>query len=194
MRRVAALVGAALLAALAAPELPRYSAERRVGWATAAFKQLLESSPSQGGDTLRQVQAVGELALSTTTALPGDPRPWMIGASSFLVTGQPQRALDFYRAALGTGERSEIDLNLGRAYAGLNRRDAARRAPREDRGPRRGPARRPSRGPSPASVGLSRRSAVGRPSFERLPTTDYRLPPTGSPGRSRSSRSPRRGA
>jgi tetratricopeptide (TPR) repeat protein len=49
----------------------------------------------------------------------------MIGASSFLVTGQPQRALDFYRAALGTGERSEIDLNLGRAYAGLNRRDAA---------------------------------------------------------------------
>jgi hypothetical protein len=65
------------------------------------------------------------MALSTTTALPGDPRPWMIGASSFLVTGQPQRALDFYRAALGTGERSEIDLNLGRAYAGLNRRDAA---------------------------------------------------------------------
>jgi hypothetical protein len=125
MRRVAAILGTALLAALAAPELPRYSAERRVGWATAAFKQLLESSPSQGGDTLRPLQAVGEMALSTTTALPGDPRPWMIGASSFLVTGQPQRALDFYRAALGTGERSEIDLNLGRAYAGLNRRDAS---------------------------------------------------------------------
>jgi tetratricopeptide (TPR) repeat protein len=126
VKLVAAFLGTALLAALAAPELPRYSAERRVGWATAAFQQLLDSSqPQQGGDTLRRLQAVGEMALSTTTALPGDPRPWMIGASSYLVTGQPQRALDFYRAALGTGERSEIDLNLGRAYAGLNRRDAS---------------------------------------------------------------------
>ena len=125
MRLLAAIVGTALLAALAAPEIPRYSAERRVGWATAAFQQLLESSQPQGPDTGRQLQAVGQMALSTTTALPGDPRPWMIGASSFLVTGQPQRALDFYRAALGTGERSEIDLNLGRAYAGLNRLDAA---------------------------------------------------------------------
>ncbi|HEY4230406.1 MAG TPA: hypothetical protein VGO79_09550, partial [Thermoanaerobaculia bacterium] len=112
MKIVGAILGTVLLAALAAPELPRYSAERRVGWATAAFKQLLESSQPQGPDTPRQLQAVGEMALSTTTALPGDPRPWMIGASSFLVTGQPQRALDFYRAALGTGERSEIDLNL----------------------------------------------------------------------------------
>ena len=125
MKLVGAVLATALLVGLAAPELPRYSAERRVGWATAAFQQLLSSSQPQGPDTLRQVQAVGELALSTTTALPGDPRPWMIGASSFLVTGQPQRALDFYRAALGTGERSEIDLNLGRALAGLNRRDAA---------------------------------------------------------------------
>ncbi len=125
MKIAAALLGAALLAALAAPELPRYAAERRVGWATAAFQQLLGSSPPQGSDAVRPLQAVGELALSTTTALPGDPRPWMIGASSFLVTGQPQRALDFYRAALGTGERSEIDLNLGRAYAELHRAEAA---------------------------------------------------------------------
>jgi hypothetical protein len=125
MRLAAALLGTALLAALAAPELPRYSAERRVGWATAAFQQLLESSSQKGPDTVRQLQAVGELALSTTTALPGDPRPWMIGASSFLVTSAPQRALDFYRTALGTGERSEIDLNLGRAYAALNRTAAA---------------------------------------------------------------------
>ncbi len=118
-----ALLGAALLAALAAPELPRYAAERRVGWATAAFRELLDAPG--GADTLRRLQATGEVALSTTTALPGDPRPWMIGASSYLVTGQPQRALDFYRSALGTGERSEIDLNLGRAYAALGRRDAS---------------------------------------------------------------------
>ena len=78
--RLLALLGAALLAALAAPELPRYSAERRVGWATAAFRELLDAPG--GADTLRRLQATGELALSTTTALPGDPRPWILGASS----------------------------------------------------------------------------------------------------------------
>jgi tetratricopeptide (TPR) repeat protein len=123
VRLLAALLGAVLLAFLAAPELPRYAAERRVGWSTAAFQSLLEAP--QIPDTQHKIQAVGELALTTTTALPGDPRPWMLGASSLLVTGQPQRALDFYRAALGTGERSEIDLNLGRAYAAIGRRDAA---------------------------------------------------------------------
>jgi hypothetical protein len=120
---VVAAVGALLVAALAAPELPRYAAERRVGWATAGFQQLLAAP--QDANTRRQLQAVGEIALSATTSLPGDPRPWMIGASSYLVTSQPQRALDFYRSALHTGERSEIDLNLGRALAAINRRDAA---------------------------------------------------------------------
>jgi hypothetical protein len=33
------------------------------------------------------------------------------------VRGQGLEALDFYRDALATGERAEIDLNLGRAHA-----------------------------------------------------------------------------
>jgi len=123
VRLLGALLGAVVLAFLAAPELSRYVAERRVGFATAAFQELVAAPPIP--DTPPKIQAVGILALSTTTALPGDPRPWMIGASSLLVTGQPRRALDFYRSALGTGERSEIDLNLGRTYAALGRRDAA---------------------------------------------------------------------
>jgi tetratricopeptide (TPR) repeat protein len=44
------------------------------------------------------------------------------------VTNQPQPALETYREAFATGERSEIDLNLGRAYAMLGRRENAERA------------------------------------------------------------------
>lgn len=123
MRRLGSIAFVLALAALLAPEFPRYAAERRVGFATAAFQSLLEKSgePEAG----RRILAVGELALSTTAALPGDPRPWMLGASSFLVTGQPDRALEYYRSALGTGERAEIDLNLGRAYASLARKESA---------------------------------------------------------------------
>jgi hypothetical protein len=117
-----ALAACVLLLALAAPEIPRYAAEKRVGWSTAAFQSLLDAP--QAPDTLARIESVGELALSTTAALPGDPRPWMIGASSYLVTAQPQRALEFYRSALGTGERSEIDLNLGRSYIAIGRREA----------------------------------------------------------------------
>ena len=61
-------------------------------------------------------------------ALPADPRPWIIGGSAYLVTRQPERALQNYREALRTGERAEIDLNLGRAYAMGGRPDDSRAA------------------------------------------------------------------
>jgi len=117
---------AVVLAALAAPELPRYAAERRVGWATSAFRALLDraSDPETG----RNLVAVGQLALRTAARLPGDPRPWVLAGSSCLVTGQPDRALEYYREGFATGERPEIDLNLGRAYAALKRDDSARAA------------------------------------------------------------------
>ena len=117
------IAAAVVLAGLAAPELPRYSADRRVGRATAAFQESLDAP--RGAETSRRILAAGELALAATSALPGDPRPWMVAAASNLLTGQAERALEFYREAFATGERSEIDLNLGRAYAGLARQDAA---------------------------------------------------------------------
>lgn len=123
MRRLGSIAFVLLMAALLAPEFPRYAAERRVGVATAVFQSLLEKSGEP--ETRRRILAVGELALSTTAALPGDPRPWILAASSYLVTGQPERALEYYRSALSTGERAEIDLNLGRAYASLSRKESA---------------------------------------------------------------------
>ena len=126
MRRVATIAAAALLAALAWPELFRYSAERRLGDATNAFRALLERASDP--DTGRNLIVVGQAGLAVAGALPGDPRPWILGGSSFLVTNQPQPALETYREAFATGERSEIDLNLGRAYAMLGRRENAERA------------------------------------------------------------------
>ena len=126
MRRLAGLLLVLALAALVAPEFARYRAERRVGYATASFRSLLDRAGDP--ETAQNIQIVGALALSTTGALPGDPRPWMLVGSSFLVTGQPERALEFYREAFATGERAEIDINLGRGYGMLRRADSAEAA------------------------------------------------------------------
>ncbi len=113
----------AVLAALVWPEFRRYAAERRVGFATAAFRELLERAGDPGASA--NILGVGRLALSAVPGLPGDPRPWIVAGSAFLVTRQPERALENYRQALATGERAEIDLNLGRAYALARRRESA---------------------------------------------------------------------
>ena len=59
-------------------------------------------------------------AAATGTAisadLPYDPRPLILAGSSRLLARRPQEALDYYRRAFATGERAEIDLNVGRAY------------------------------------------------------------------------------
>lgn len=126
MKRLLPIALAAALAALAAPELPRYAAERRIGSATNAFRALLDRAGDP--ETANNIASIGELALTTAGRLPGDPRPWVLAGSSCLVTRRPERALEFYREAFATGERAEIDLNLGRAYAMLNREDSARAA------------------------------------------------------------------
>ena len=126
MRRLGSLALLLLLAVLLAPEFPRYAAERQIGMATAAFQSLLDKSDDP--EAPARIRAIGELALSTTGRLPGDPRPWMLGASSYLVTRDPERALGYYRSALATGERAEIDLNLGRASAFLSRQGNANAA------------------------------------------------------------------
>ncbi len=123
MRTVARLAAVLLLGALAWPEIPRYEAERRVGFATSAFRDLLDRIGEPGATP--EILEVGSLALGTAARLPGDPRPLILAASSFLVTSQPERALELYRDALGTGERAEIDLNLGRSYALLRNKENA---------------------------------------------------------------------
>jgi hypothetical protein len=117
------LAAVAALTWLVAPEIPRYRAERRIGLATAAFRSLVERLNQP--DAATELMRVGRVALASTPDLPGDPRPYMISGSAFLVTGQPEPALDSYREAFATGERAEIDLNLGRAYALARRTESA---------------------------------------------------------------------
>ena len=130
MNRVRRLLESAVLvaglAALAWPEIPRHAAERRLGYATFGFRTLLDRPADT--ETARNIAVLGQFALGTTGRLPGDPRPWVLAGSSCLVTGQPERALELYREAFATGERAEIDLNLGRAYAMAKREVSARAA------------------------------------------------------------------
>ena len=123
MKTILRLAAVAVLVWLVAAEIPRYRAERRIGLATAAFRSLVDrlNQPDAAAELLR----VGRVALASTPDLPGDPRPYMIAGSAFLVTGQPEPALDSYREAFATGERAEIDLNLGRAYALARRTQSA---------------------------------------------------------------------
>jgi tetratricopeptide (TPR) repeat protein len=126
MKIVARLAAAAFLVWLVAPELARYRAERRIGIATAAFQTLVERAGQP--EVAAELLQVGRIAQASTPDLPGDPRPWMIAGSAFLVTGQPEPALESYREAFATGERAEIDLNLGRAYLLARRPESAEAA------------------------------------------------------------------
>jgi tetratricopeptide (TPR) repeat protein len=72
--------------------------------------------------------SAAERALAAAARLPSDPRPRLVAGSVRLVENKPREALDFYRDALGTGERAEIDLNLGRAHALAGERPEAQAA------------------------------------------------------------------
>jgi tetratricopeptide (TPR) repeat protein len=113
LSRVAA--GAVLLAALW-PEVARYRGERELRKGTDELRRALATSPSveEARPALERTTA---FALAAARDLPGDPRPRVLAGSARLVAGRGPEALDFYRDALATGERAEIDLNLGRAHA-----------------------------------------------------------------------------
>lgn len=98
------------------PELARYRAERRIKAATGAFRLLL-ANPVSATSAYAAFDRVTEVALSATPDLPGDPRPWIVAASSQLASGRPERSIELYREALARGERAEIHFNLGRAYS-----------------------------------------------------------------------------
>ncbi len=124
MRILRPLLVLAALIALLRPEPPRYAAERRLRVAGAAFQFLLAPT-EQVPDTNSALDRVAELALSATRALPGDPRPWTLAGSAQLTAGRGERALELYRSAFTRGERAEIDMNLGRAFALLERGEDA---------------------------------------------------------------------
>ena len=116
MRQIgAALIGLALVAALV-PEFFRYRAEHRLYEASALFRSLLARGNAAAGETT-MLDAVAALAMQAAEGLAGDSRPLILAGSARLVEHRHGEALTLYRCALSIGERAEIDLNLGRAYA-----------------------------------------------------------------------------
>lgn len=122
-----AVAVAAALAFLAWPEIARYRAERQLGAANAAFELVLDR-PAEIQNAVEVLPRVSERAAAAASSIPGDSRGWVLAGSCQLVAGRPDRALEFYRRALATGERAEIHLNLGRAEALLGELDPAEAA------------------------------------------------------------------
>ena len=127
MRGLFRLAAVLALVLAAWPELARYRGERQLRRATSELRHALSASRSveEAGPALERVAAN---ALSAAANLPGDPRPRMVAGSARLVARRPQDALALYRDALATGERAEIDLNLGRAHALAGERPEAQTA------------------------------------------------------------------
>ncbi len=119
----AALISLALVAALV-PEFFRYRAERRLYDASALFRSLISQGNAAAGETA-MLDAVVTLAMQAAEGLAGDSRPLILAGSARLVERRPDEALALYRRALSIGERAEIDLNLGRAYALAGNQQAA---------------------------------------------------------------------
>jgi tetratricopeptide (TPR) repeat protein len=116
--------GAALLLVLVAgPELRRYRAERELRQSTQVVKGLLAEPGAAVPPAL--LDATAARAAGAAGDLPGDARPLITAGAADLLARRPERALERYRAAHALGERAEIDLNAGRAYALLDRRAEA---------------------------------------------------------------------
>ena len=116
MKILARLLAGALLLAALWPEFSRYRGERELRSGTDALRRALATSRTveQARPALERTVAS---ALIAARDLPWDPRPRVLAGSARLVAGRGRDALDFYRDALATGERAEIDLNIGRAHA-----------------------------------------------------------------------------
>ncbi|HEV2063129.1 MAG TPA: O-antigen ligase family protein [Thermoanaerobaculia bacterium] len=124
----AIVVRLALVAVLAAalwPEIPRYAAERRLRAAQGALRFVLMRT-TEVTDPPAALARVADLALGASGALPGDPRPYVLAGAARRAAGEGDRALELFRSALATGERAEIDLNLGRTSEALGRMDESR--------------------------------------------------------------------
>lgn len=115
LRILRGLLLAGVLAWALAPELPRYRGERTLRPAADALRYLVSHS-AEVSDPRGALDRIQEIALSAAPGLPGDSRPLVLAGSCRLVGADAAGALEFYRKALGLGERAEVDLNLGRAY------------------------------------------------------------------------------
>lgn len=118
MKAVRIVVALVLLLGVGIPELARYRAERElrrlITAATLATSGRLPA-PTAGAVLRGASEKLADLA----GKMPGDARPRMYAGSAAMLAHSPYRAVELYFDALACGERGEIDLNLGLAFAAL---------------------------------------------------------------------------
>lgn len=115
MRFVRGLIAVSVLVGALWPELPRYRAERFLRGSQDALRYIV-TRPSEVRDPQAALDRIALAGADVATALPGDPRPWIVAGAARLIRADPESAIRDYRLALACGERAESDLNLGRAY------------------------------------------------------------------------------
>lgn len=116
MRAARIVIAASLLLAILAPEVSRYRAERELRRLTSVVMAAASGRVASSAVVPRFRDASAKLAV-LARAMPGDPRPRMFAGSASLLGRDTDRAIALYLDALRCGERGEIDLNLGRAFA-----------------------------------------------------------------------------
>ncbi len=115
-------LAAAMLVVALWPEAWRYVGERHLRRAVVAL--LGASAVPAGARGALLAEALAE-AGAAVRYLRHDHRPWLAAGSAYLLGRQAERARVACRSALACEERPEILLNLGRAYAVLDRRPEA---------------------------------------------------------------------
>ena len=123
--RVAFLV---LILIALVPEYYRYAAERLLYRTSSVVRAAVFARPREATSKTAVLVEAASTARDAARALPGDWRPLTIAGGALLLAGRPDQAIETYRAALALGERPEIVLNMGRAYASSGRIDSARAA------------------------------------------------------------------
>ncbi len=124
--RAARGVGLAVCAALVAlvlPELPRHRAERSLAALEARVAMLAAAGARPPSAAF--VHAAEESARDLGRWLPGDTRGLAAAGAAALFARDGATALRLYGEAITLGERAELVLDVGRAYALLDRRTEA---------------------------------------------------------------------
>jgi hypothetical protein len=120
MRALKPVLVLAALAVVMAPEIVRYRGERSLYRLTA----LAQSLPRQPLSEVERLSAIAEVsrAAERLTTYPADWRPVQLSGVAALFAKNPQRAIEMLSSTSRLGERPEVDVDLGLAYAALNRR------------------------------------------------------------------------
>jgi predicted Zn-dependent protease len=114
MNRLWRILGIALVVVAFVPEVLRYQAEWQLAEANARLSRVLlgKQSAQAAHDS---AEAAVELAGKAESALPDDPRAWLMHGVALMLANRGSEGLAVLQNAVLQGERPELTLNLGRA-------------------------------------------------------------------------------